>query len=348
MKDLIILIILILTKSIFSASDEAFIYLNKSKITQLAKRGNKKAKLLKELLKNQNRFFATIKISITLLEFAASGYAAETFLKYLCESLEFLPLDNSIIYVISMIIITVVVSYISLILGDLLPKRIAKNYPERVAMSLVYMVYIVSKLIYPFELVLNVSLNTICKIFNIKDTKQEKLTERELKMIISEGKDTGLIDAEEKRLLFNALKFDDLCIKDILVPRDKIEFVDINTNYNALINMIRKHAYTRIPVYDGKVDNIVGVLNIKDIIYEYGKIRNKDKEINIKKLVRPAFFVDKNDKVDDTFRIMQLNSKMMAIVVGSDNTVEGIVTMSDMLSRLVGNIFDEFDHKKNR
>ncbi|MDO4283404.1 MAG: hemolysin family protein [Clostridia bacterium] len=347
MKNLIILALLILTKSIFSASDEALLYLNRSKISQLAKRGNKKAKLLNELLKSRNKFFATIKISITLLEFAASGFAAETFLKHLCEKLKFLPLDNNVIYIISMIIITIILSYVSLIIGDLLPKRIAKNYPERTAMSVVYLVYFVSKLIYPFELVLNVSLKAICKIFHIKDEKQERLTEKELKMIISEGKDVGVIDAEEKILLLNALKFDDLCIKDILIQRDKVTFIDINTSYNAVLGVIRKYAYTRIPVYDRTIDNIVGILNVKDIICEYGKIRDKNKKIDIKKLIRPAFFVDKNDKVDDTFRIMQLNSKVMAIVLNSDNKVEGIVTISDMLSKLVGNIFDEFNHQEN-
>lgn len=344
MKNLIILLILILTKAIFSASDEAFIYLNRSKIAQLAKKGNKKAKLLKELLNKQNRFFATIKISITLLEFASSGFAAETFLKSLIEKFKIFPLDYTVIYIIAMIVITIILSYVSLILGDLLPKRIAKNYPEKVAMFLVYIVYFVSKLIYPFEVILNSSLKVICDIFHIKDEKQEKLTEREIKLIISEGKDIGIFDADEKKLLLNALKFDDLCIKDILVPRDKVEFIDINTSYKSLMNIITKHGYTRLPVYEKNIDNIIGILNVKDIVYEYAKAKDKNQEIDIKKLVRPALFIDKNEKVDNTFKIMQLNSKVMAIVKGVDNNTEGIVTMSDMLSKLVGNIFDEFKH----
>lgn len=344
MKNLIILLVLILIKAIFSASDEAFIYLNRSKITQLSKRGNKKAKLLKNLLNKQNSFFATIKISITLLEFASSGFAAETFLKSLIENLKILPLDYTVVYIISMIIITVILSYVSLILGDLLPKRIAKNYPEKIAMSLAYIVYFVSKLIYPFELILNSSLKFICKVLHIKDEKQEKLTEMELKLIISEGKDIGIFDADEKRLLLNALKFDDLCIKDVLVPRDRVEFIDINTSYKTLMGLIGKRGFTRIPVYDGNIDNIIGILNVKDIIYEYAKIKDKSMEIDIKKLIRPALFIDKNDKVDDTFRAMRLNSKAMAIVVGNNKRIDGIVTMSDMLAKLVGNFFDEFNH----
>lgn len=344
MKNLIILLILILTKAIFSASDEAFIYLNRSKIAQLAKKGNKKAKLLKELLNKQNRFFATIKISITLLEFASSGFAAETFLKLLIEKFRILPLDYTANYIISMIIITIILSYVSLILGDLLPKRIAKNYPEKVAMFLVYIVYFVSKLIYPFEVILNSSLKVICKVLHIKEGKQEKLTEREIKLIISEGKDIGIFDADEKKLLFNALKFDDLCIKDVLVSRDKVEFIDINTSYKSIMNIIANRGYTRMPVYDNNIDNIIGILNVKDIVYEYAKLKDKNKEIDIKKLVRPALFVDKNEKVDDTFRIMQLNSKVMAIVKDSSDNICGIVTISDMLSKLVGNFFDEFTH----
>lgn len=344
MKNVIILLVLILIKAIFSACDVSFTFLNRSKITQLAKRGNKRAGRIKELIKNQNRFFASIKISITLLEFAASGFAAETFLKTLCEKLAILPFDNQVVYLISMVIITIILSYISLVLGDLLPKKIAANYPERVSMLLVDFVFVIGKIIYPFEFILNISLQVICRVFHIKEGRQEKLTERELKMIIAEGKEEGLIDADSKRLLFNALKFDNLRIKDIMVIRDQTEFIEVNTSYTTLLNSIQTYNYTRFPVYEGNIDHIVGILNVKDIVYQYGK--NPRKEIKVKNLMRPAFFVEKNDKVDDTFKSMQLNAKMMAIVIGNNGVVEGIVTMSDMLARLVGNIFDEHQHVK--
>ncbi len=338
--NLTVIVILILFKSIFSASDTSFTYLNRSKINQMAKKGNQKAKLVKQMLDKPNKFFSTIKVGITFLEFISSGYAAEAFLRKIQLNLGYFHFDENISGLLSVIILTVILAYFMLVFGDMLPKKIAKNNPERVSFLLIYPLYILSIIIKPFEYILNISLKFFCKIFNIKDESNEKLTERELKMIIAEGMDTGILDLHSRRIMLNTLKFDDIYIKDIMIPKEKSIYMDINMSPKQIIATFKKYKFTRIPVYDEKIDNIIGILNIKDIILKYGK--ESITGIDFKKLLRKPFFIDKNDKVDETFKIMQLNSISMAIVK-SESSVEGIVTIEDMLEKIVGNIHDEFE-----
>lgn len=335
-----VIVILILLKSIFSASDTSFTYLNRSKINQMAKKGNKKAIMIKQMLDKPNKFFSTIKVGMTFIEFVSSAYAAEAFLKEIQLNLGFLHFDKVILELLAVIILTAILAYFMLVFGDMIPKKIAKNNPERASFLLIYPLYILSVIIHPFEWILNGSLKLFSKILNIKDETNEKLTERELKMIIAEGMDTGILDLHTRRIMLNTLKFDDIHVKEIMIPREKAIYVDINTPPKQIIATFKKYKFTRIPVYDEKIDNIIGILNIKDIILKYGK--DSIVGIDFKKLLREPFFIDKNDKVDEAFKIMQLNSMSMAIVK-SENSVVGIVTIEDMLEKIVGNIHDEFE-----
>lgn len=339
--NIIIIAILIILKSIFTSSETAFTYLNRSKINQMAKTGDKKSIKIKNMLENPNRLFSCIKVGVTFLEFVASTYAAEAFLIKIQDKFIFLNLTQRVNQLISIMILTVILAYIMLVFGDMLPKKIAKNNPEKTSFLLITPLHILSKLIYPFEVILNVSLDFISKVFNIKDETNEKLTEKEVKMMILEGEDEGLLDAHARKIMINSLEFDDLVIKDVMKSRDKTLFLDINSSSKHLMAELRKYQYTRIPVYDEKIDNIIGILNMKDIILKYGRGSNIFK-IDIKKLLRKPFFINKDDKVDEIFKVMQLNSQSIAIVKNNDR-VEGIVTIEDMLEKLVGNIFDEYD-----
>jgi len=338
--NIIVIIILILFKAVFSASDTAFTYLNRSKINQMAKSGNKKAIKIRQMMQKPNNFFATIKVGITFLEFISSAYAAEAFLNRISVGLNFLNADKGQIDLLAVLILTVILSYFMLVFGDMIPKNIARNNPEKTTFLVITPLVILSKIIYPFEVILNASLKFFLKILNIKDESNEKLTERELKMIISEGKDIGIMDAYVRRIMLNTLKFDDIYIKDIMTPRDKAQFIDINLSQKQIMSSLKKYKYTRVPVYKEKIDNIIGILNIKDIILKYEK--NNISEIKFESMLRKPFFVDKDDKVDEAFKIMQLNAHAIAIVK-SENKIVGIVTIEDMLEKIVGDIFDEYD-----
>lgn len=344
---IIILITLLFFKALFCAADVSFTYINKNEINQLAKKKNIKAIRVKKMLDSPNKFFGTLKIGITLIEFLMSAFVLEVFLDKLKIFVsnfnkEFI-LSEILVTTISIIIITFIFSYFTIVIGDLFPKKIARAYPKKVTFLTVDILSLVSKFIYPFEVLLNITLKALMKVFNIKDKKVEKMTEKELKMIIAEGRAERLFNEDAKRMLLNTLKFEDYKIKDILVPIEKVNFLNADSNLKQIIANFKEYNYTRVPVYKENINNILGILNIKDFIFCFDDKTKKNFDIN--KMLRPAFFVSKDEKMEEVFKTMQLNSYNIAIVLNNNSKVEGIITMEDIIEKIVGNIFDEFDKK---
>ena len=342
--NVIVLVFFIFLKFIFSACDSAFAYVNKYVILQKAKSGDKKSISIKKLLQNKSKMFGTIKVAITLIEFFMSAYAAEAFISWIKYYVLALVVEYDIVTNVSMVILTFILSYFSIVFGDIIPKRIGMNFPEKTLNRLIYPLLIVSFLIRPFEFILEKTTDLFCKIFGILQEPGDKLTEQELKYIISESKDDGVINTKSKQILLNTLKFDDLMVKNVMIKRDNVDFIDVNSSPKSIVANFKKYKFTRIPVYDKNIDNIVGILNVKDILYYYSNKVIRD-ELNIKPLLRKPFFVSKNEKVEDVFAIMKLNAISMAIVLDKNSSVEGIITVEDIVEKLVGDIFDEFDKK---
>lgn len=341
----LILIIIIYIKSIFTSSETAFTYLRKAKINQESKsiRADKKTKRIKELLDNKNKLFGTTKVGVTIIELFASVFAVEAFVNNMVKWLQINGIDIALAYFMSIIIVTIILSYFTLVFGELIPKRIARSHPEKTAYRNINKIYLISKINYAFEKLLIASENIFIKLLNLEKDLPEKLTERELKLIIAEGKDQGIYDEDEKRLLNNALKFDNLKAKDIMIPKDKIKFINIKKDYNEIIQEIVECKYTRIPVYEKSKDNIIGILNVKDIIFENSK--DKNKEIDLRALLREPLYSRKDEYIDNIFKELSLNKKHMTIIK-QDDKVLGIITMEDILEKIVGNIYDEFEDRK--
>lgn len=334
-----ILIIIIGIKGIFSAADTAFTYLNKAKFNQMSKHAKKASKRkitkIKTMLDNKLKFFGTTRIGITLAELFASAFAAEAFVGNLAEKFEEIGVSNSFQYIFSVIIITIILSYFTLVFGELIPKRIARNKPEKVAYKTINALTFFASINAVFEKVLRVSESFFSKILGLKDEPEEKLTERELKLIIAEGKDQGMFDTYEKNLLYNALKFDDFKIKQIMKPKEEITYINITDDIEKIKKTIRRSKFTRIPVYEKNKDNVIGIIHLKDLLISQTN--------NIKDILREPLYINKDERIDNIFRAMQLNNKHMAIVKNAEEKVEGMLTMEDILEKLVGNIIDEHD-----
>ncbi len=343
---LTILAIIIYIKGIFSAGETAFTYLNKAKFNQMSKNAKKKSDTkiirIKKLLDNKLGLFGTTKVGLTLLEIFVSAFAAEAFVAELVVDFEAIGINTMLGYMIAIIIITIILSYFTLVFGELIPKRIARNNPEKIAYKTVNFLTAFSKINYIFEKILVKSENLFSRIFGIKNEPKENLTEKEIKLIIAEGKDQGIFDNNEKKLLYNALKFDTLIVKDIMILKEKMVCINVKYAKEKILEKIKKYKYTRIPVYSGTKDNIIGILNVKDILLkaheEDGKL-----DIELENLLRDPIFITKNDKIDEIFKTMQLNNKHIAIVKNEDGHLEGMITMEDIIEKLLGNILDEFD-----
>ncbi len=338
----IVVIILILVNGVFAASEIAFLSVNKFELKQKIKSKNKKAIKIQKLLDNPSGFLATIQIGITLAGFLASAFAAEAFADQIVLYLDFLSVSANILKPIIVILVTIILSYFTLVFGELVPKRMAMCYPEKIAYAVVNMISVLNKVTYPFVFLLTKSTNLVAKMLGIKESKEEAMTEEEIKAIISNGRDEGVIEEGEKNLIFNVFSFNDTEAYQIMTPKEKVVSIDINIEKQELMDTIRSSKYTRMPIYNKSKDNIIGILNIKDIIIYHKKY----KRLNLLDIMHEAIVVNKNDKVDDIFKLLQQKHQAMVIVKDKEDNFVGIITMEDAIEEIVGNIFDEFDMSK--
>ena len=342
LSQVFVLIILILINAFFAASEIAFISLNDAKIEKQAKEGNKKAKQIRKMLKNPSKFLATIQIGITLAGFLSSAFASDAFADKLA------PVLNSIVpsinigtwKAISIIIITILLSFFTLIFGELVPKRLAMKHYEKISFFTIGFIRVLSIVTAPFVRFLTFVTNSISKLFGVSESEEQTVTEEEIKMMIDQGKEKGTIEEEQKELLNNVFEFNDITVSEIMKHRKDIFAVDINTPLEELMQNISKedYRYSRIPVYDETIDEIKGILYVKDILKNMNK-----KSFKIKNIMHDAYFVPQNKMINDLFKEMQKNKTQMAVILDEYGGTAGIITMEDIIEEIVGDIYDEYD-----
>ena len=343
---IIILIILILINAFFASAEIAFISLNDAKIDIQAKEGNKKAKKIQNMLKNPSKFLATIQIGVTLAGFLSSAFASDTFADKLAPVLnEWLPsLSISTWKSISIIIITIILSYFTLVFGELVPKRIAMKYYEKVSFASIGVIKTISVITAPFVKFLTFSTNIVSKLFGVTGEEEDNVTEEEIRMMVDVGEEKGTIEEEEKEMINNVFEFNDKFVSEIMVPRNKIFALDIDMTIAEVIEKLSVDMrYSRIPVYDENMDNIKGIIYIKDLL-----ISNKNKNSKIKSLVKEAYFVSETTRVNELFQELRKDKKQIAIVLDEYGGTAGMVTMEDILEEIVGEIYDEYDKETDK
>ena len=340
-SQILILIILILLNAFFAASEIAFISLNDAKIAKQAKNGDKKAKQILKMLENPSRFLATIQIGITLAGFLSSAFASDAFASKLAPILNNLipAVSISIWQSVSIIIITMILSFFTLVFGELVPKRLAmKNY-EKIAFATIGIIRFIYILTVPFVKLLTISTNIVSKLFGVSEKDEEVVTEEEIKMMVDEGEEKGSIEENERELINNVFEFNDTTVSEVMTHRTDIYALNIDMNVNELIEELEEYRYSRIPVYEDTIDEIKGILYLKDLLKYVKSKRN----IKLKSIIRPAYFVAQSKPIDELFKELQKNNNQMAIVLDEYGGTEGLITMEDILEELVGDIFDEYD-----
>lgn len=341
MTQVIILVILILVNGYFAASEIAFISLNDAKVEKQAKEGNKKAKQILKMLENPSRFLATIQIGITLAGFLSSAFASDAFASKLAPILNnWIPaISIDIWQSISIVVITIILSFFTLVFGELVPKRLAMKHYEKIAYATIRTIRGIYIVTVPFVKLLTISTNIISKLFGVSEKDEEIVTEEEIKMMVDEGEEKGSIEEEEKNLINNVFEFNDITVSEIMTHRTDIYAIDINRNVNDLMEELDEYKYSRIPVYEENVDEIKGILYLKDL-FKY--LKNK-KEIELKEIIHPAYFVARSKPINELFKELQKNKNQIAIVLDEYGGTAGLITMEDILEELVGDIFDEYD-----
>lgn len=337
-----IVIIIILTgiNAFFSSAEMAIVSLNKNKLKILIEDGNKKAILLDNLLKEPSKFLSTIQVGITLASFFASASAATGLSQFLSEALK--PLKIPYSSQISMILITFILSYVTLVFGELIPKRIALRNSENIALSSVGVIVFISTIFSPFVKFLTFSTNLVLTILRMReDNIEEKVSKEELRSLVEVGKEHGVINETEQEMIENIIEFDEKIAREIMIPRTKVFLIDKNISIHELFENKEIEKYSRIPVYENEADNIIGILMAKDLMIEAYK-KGFD-NIKISDLVQEAYFVPETKNVNELFNEMQLEKKHITILIDEYGGFSGIVTLEDLIEEVMGNIDDEFD-----
>jgi len=340
--EFILIFLLILFNGFFSGSEIAVISMRKSRVQQLLDEGNKSAKYIDYLQTSSDKFLATVQIGVTVVGSLASAVGGATIVQGLKLLLGRVPLSyiSKASEPIAIGVVVVGISYLSLVLGELVPKSLALKYTERFALIVARPVYWLSKAAHVFVGILTTSSNLILKPFRDKTSFAEPhISEEEIEYMLEEGAKVGLFEATEKELIQSVFEFTDTVVKEIMVPRPNIVAIDVDSTQSEIIRVVTEEGYSRLPVYKGTVDHIVGVIYAKDIInlLEYGNL------IILHDIIRPAYFVPGTKKISQLMREFQKRKIHMAVVVDEFGGTEGIVTMEDILEEIVGEIHDEYD-----
>ena len=342
---ILVLVILIALNAFFAATEIAFISVNDIKI-DLKVEGNKKAKKIQKMLKDPSKFLATIQIGITLAGFLSSAFASESFAETLAVKLySLMPIITLNRWKdISIIIITLILSYFTLVFGELVPKRIAMKYSEKLVFLSVGIIRAISIFTLPFVKFLTISTNVISKIFGVTGEEEEKVSEEEIKMMVDVGEEKGTIETGEKEMINNIFEFNDRVVSEIMIPRTQVYALDMELTINEAINLLNEDTrYSRIPIYDENIDNIRGIIYVKDLL-----LTQKNWNTKLKNIAREATYVLESIYIDDVFKELKKNKRQIAIVVDEYGGTAGIITMEDILEEIVGEIYDEYDIEEFR
>lgn len=345
LSQLIILVILIALNAFFAAAEIAFISLNDAKIEKQAKEGNKRAKQIEKMIKSPSKFLATIQIGITLAGFLSSAFASDAFAEKLAPVLyEVMPFISFGVWKsISIIIITIILSFFTLVFGELVPKRFAMKYYEKISFATIGIIRTIAIVTAPFVKFLTVVTNWVSKLFGVGENEEESITEEEIKMMIDQGEENGTIKVEEKELINNVFEFNDITVSEIMTHRKDVFAVDINISNEELLQELSQveYRYSRIPVYDETIDEVKGILYVKDVLKNINK-----KTFKVKNTIKDAYFVSQNRLINEVFKELQKNKKQIAIIIDEYGGTAGLITMEDILEELVGDIFDEYDKEE--
>ena len=344
---LLLQVALILLNAVFACAEIAVLSVNEVKLNKMCAEGNRKAKRLSKLTAQPARFLSTIQVAITLAGFLGSAFASENFSDGLADWLISLgvAIPHGTLDTICVIIITLILSYFTLIFGELVPKRIAMKKTEAVARFTVGAVTSVATVFRPVIWLLSKSTNGVLRALHI-DPKadEEDVSEDEIRMMVDLGEERGAIESNEKELIDNIFEFNNTTAEDVMIHRTDMVMLWVEDTREEILATIRSSGLSRFPVYEENADDIIGILSTREYLLNAQAEAPKP----MRELLRPAYFVPESVRTDVLFRDMQSKKVHMSIVVDEYGGTSGLVTMEDLLEEIVGNIYDEFDPQEEK
>ena len=321
---IIIIIILLLLSAFFSSAETAFTMVNKIKIRSLIEDGNKRAITVGKIIDNSGKMLSAILIGNNIVNISASALMTSLTIR----------LWGSYATGIATGVMTVLV----LIFGEITPKTTATIYAEKFALVYAPVVYFIMFIFTPVIFIIDKLSGVILKLIHVDaNNKHNKITEEELRTFVQVSHEDGVIESNEKKIINNLFDFGDTEAKDVMIPRIDMTLADVNTGYDDIIELFRETKYTRIPIYEGNPDNVIGILNIKDLIL------SQHNDFNIRSIMRKPFFTYEHKNTSELFNVMQRSSHSISIVLDEYGSTAGMITTEDLLEEIVGEIRDEYD-----
>jgi len=339
---IVTLIILIFINGFFAASELAFVNLNDNKVKRAADQGDKKAKKMYHLISQPSRFLSTIQIGITLAGFLSSAFAADFFADPMAQALYNIgvPLNLNVLNTISVVFITILLSYFTLVFGELVPKQLALQNGEAIANIAIGPVSFLAKVTSPIVKFLTLSINLIFKLFRTDPNAQnEEATEEDIRLLVDLGRERGTINPAEELMIHNIFDFNDTSAMNILTHRTEMVVLSVDAKFPEVLEKINEHRFTRFPVYEGDIDNIVGIFHAKDMFqYIHGGQPN---DFDLRKIIRKPLFVQETQTIDVLFSKMRQGQTHIAIVLDEYGGTQGLITIEDVIEEIVGDISSE-------
>ena len=339
---LLVQIILILINAFFAATEIAVISLNANKLRKLEEEGDKLAPKLLHMVEDSSSFLSTIQIAITLSGFLGAAFAGDAFAEYLTAWLLSLGvgIPASVLDTISLVVVTIILSYFTLVFGELVPKRIAMQKSMEMARLSCRVVSAIATIAKPVVKLLSLSTNGVLRLLRMRtDVEEEQVTEDEIRMMIDLGNESGSINEDEKELLHNVFDFSDQTVSDVMTHAADVESISVDATREEVLDTIRSTGLSRFPVYGEDESDILGVLNTRDFLVDWVSDGTK----SVRDLMRPAYLVPESLSADDLLRDMQIKKIHLAVVLDEYGELAGVITVEDLLEEIVGNIYDEFD-----
>ncbi|MCI9643091.1 MAG: HlyC/CorC family transporter [Eubacterium sp.] len=337
---LLLQIVLIMINAVFASAEIAIVSMNDVKLEKLAEQGNKKAKRLVKLTSKPASFLATIQVAITLSGFLGSAFAADNFSEILVDLImkTGVNISRSTLDTIAVIVITMILSYLTLVFGELVPKRIAMRKTEGLALGVSGLISVISKIFAPLVWLLTVSTNLVLRCLGIDpNAQEEEISEEEIRMLVEVGSEKGIIDKDERIMISNIFDFDDKECGEISTHRTDVVGLDADESIEEWDRIITNSSCSVYPIYKENIDNIIGVLDSK----KYFRLKDKSKDSIIKNAVSQPVFVPENMKIDVLFENMQKSRNHFSVVLDEYGGTVGIITMNDLLEEIVGDLENE-------
>lgn len=322
---LIVLVILLMLSAFFSSAETSLTTVSKFRIMALIEEGNKNAIIVDKIISNSSKMLSAILIGNNIVNISASSLAT-----LLAQSM----FGN---YAVS--IATGILTILVLIFGEITPKTMATYYTERMALMYAKPIYGLMWILTPVIYIVNILSGIVLKLFGInKDTKIASITEGELRSLVDVSHQEGVIETEERKIINNVFDFGDTNVRDIMIPRIDMTMADVNSSYDDIIEIFRRDRFTRIPIYENSTDNVIGVINMKDLL-----LYNNNEEFNIRNYLREASYTYESKNLSDLMIEMKQNSMTIVIVLDEYGVTAGLITLEDLLEEIVGDIRDEYD-----